>query len=162
VKEAGGERRYGVVPREQMLAMSGLEFLRSIVDGSSPAPPITQTLNYRLVEVREGFAAFEGEPDFSVYNPLGLVHGGYALTLLDSVLGCAVQSTLAKGVGYTTIETKVNFLRPITKDTGRVRVEGRIVHAGRRTGLAEGDLKDAAGRVLAYGTSTCLIFSADG
>ncbi len=152
-------RSYGVLPVEQARTMSGLEFLQSILDGRSPAPPITQTLPYRLVEVREGFAAFEGEPDFSVYNPLGMVHGGYALTLMDSVLGCAVQSKLARGVAYTTLETKVNFIRPITEHTGRVRAEGRIVHVGRRTGIAEGDLKDASGNVLAYGTPTCLILT---
>lgn len=153
---------YGVLPVEQARSMSGLEFLQSILDGRSPAPPITQTLKYRLVEVREGFAAFEGDPDFSVYNPLGAVHGGYAMTLMDSVLGCAVQSMLARGVGYTTLETKVNFIRPITKDTGCVRAEGRVVHVGRRTGVAEGDLKDAKGAVLAYATSTCIILSDNG
>jgi uncharacterized protein (TIGR00369 family) len=156
------ERHFGVLPVEQARAMSGLEFLQSIIDGRSPAPPITQTLNYRLVEARDGFAAFEGEPDFSVYNPLGMVHGGYAMTLMDSVLGCAVMTKLAKGVGYTTLETKVNFLKAITKDTGRVRAEGRIVHVGRRTGVSEGELKDAKGAVLAHGTTTCLILSADG
>lgn len=154
--------RYGVLPVEEARAMTGLEFLIAILEGRAPAPPITKTLNYRLVEAREGFAAFEGEPDFSVYNPLGMVHGGYGMTLLDSVLGCAVMSTLPKGVGYTTLETKVNFVRAITKDTGLVRAEGRVVHVGRRVGLAEGDLKDAAGKVLAHGISTCLILSGDG
>jgi uncharacterized protein (TIGR00369 family) len=156
------ERRFGVAPAETLRSMSGLEFLTAILEGRLPAPPITKTLGYRLAAVGEGFAAFEGEPDFSVYNPLGMVHGGYALTLLDSVLGCAVQSTLPKGVGYTTLETKVNFLRAITKDTGPVRAEGRIVHVGRRTGVSAGEIKGGGGKVLAYGTSTCLILSGDG
>jgi uncharacterized protein (TIGR00369 family) len=157
----GPGRRIGVLPTEQVRAMTGLEFLQSILDGRSPAPPITEALPYWLAEVREGFAAFEGEPDFSVYNPIGTVHGGYALTMLDSALGCAVQSTLPKGVGYTTLETKVNFLKPITKGAGRVRCEGRVVRVGRRTGFAEGDIKDAQGSVLAFGTSTCLIISGE-
>jgi uncharacterized protein (TIGR00369 family) len=159
---SGTGRGYGVAPPETLASMSGLEFLRAILEGRLPAPPITETLGYRLADVGEGFAAFEGEPDFSVYNPLGMVHGGYAMTLLDSVLGCAVQSTLGKGVGYTTLETKVNFLRAITKDTGLVRAEGRVVHVGRRTGVSAGEIKDADGKVLAYGTSTCLILSGDG
>ncbi len=154
-----GERRTGVLPTAEVRAMSGLEFLQAIVDGRAPPPPITERLPCRLVEAREGFAAFEGEPDFSVYNAIGTVHGGYALTLLDSALGCAVMSMLPRGVGYTTLETKANFLKPITKDTGLLRCEGRVVRVGRRTGFAEGDIKDASGAVFAFGTSTCLILS---
>ncbi len=152
---------YGVMPYAQARAMSGREFLQAMIDGRAPRPPITKTLPYHLVEVGDGFAAFEGEPDVSLYNPLGVVHAGFAMTMLDSVLGCAVHSKLPRAAGYTTLETKVNFLRPILADTGRVRAEGRVVHVGRRTGLAEGEIKDSAGKVLAYGSSTCLILPTD-
>jgi uncharacterized protein (TIGR00369 family) len=122
---------------------------------------MAKLLSLRLVEVEAGRAVFEGDPDSSLHNLMGTVHAGFAMTMLDSVLACAVHSTLPRGIGYTTLETKVNLVRPILETTGRVRAEGRIVHAGRRTGVAEGEIKDAAGKVLAFGTSTCLILSGD-
>ena len=137
---------------------SGLEALRSIIDGTAADPPIARLLDFRLVAAEEGFAAFEAEPAEYHYNPIGVVHGGFAMTLLDSALGCAVLSALAAGVMYTTTDTQVRFIRPITADTGTVRCEGRVIHVGRTTGISEGRLTSAAGKVLATGTSACAIF----
>ena len=148
----------GVVPLEQVRRLSGLEFLGGIAAGRLPAPPISAVLGFRLVEVVHGRAVFEGRPQSAFYNPLGSVHGGWALTLLDSCTACAVQSTLAAGQGYTSVETKVNFTRPLTVESGRVRAEGRVIAMGRRIGTADGRLIGADGRVYAHGTSTCLIF----
>jgi uncharacterized protein (TIGR00369 family) len=148
----------GVVPLEQIRTLSGLEFLGAIAAGRLPAPPISAVLGFRLVEVAHGRTVFEGEPRSAFYNPLGSVHGGWAMTLLDSCTACAVQSTLAAGQGYTSVETKVNFTRPLSADSGPLRAEGRVISVGRRIGTAEGRLLGADGRVFAHGTSTCLIF----
>ena len=148
----------GVVPLELIRSLSGLEFLRGIADGSLPAAPISAVLGFRLVEVGHGLAVFEGEPRHEFYNPIGTVHGGWAMTLLDSCTACAVQSTLAAGHGYTSVETKVNFTRPLGLDLGTMRAEGRVISVGRRIGTADGRLLGADGRVYAHGTSTCLIF----
>ena len=148
----------GVVPLEQVRTLSGLEFLGAIAAGRLPAPPISAVLGFRLVEVAHGRAVFEGWPQSAFYNPLGSVHGGWAMTLLDSCAGCAVHSTLAVGQGYTSLETKVNFTRALSAETGTLRAEGRVISIGRRIGTAEGRLLDEGGRVCAHGTSTCLIF----
>jgi uncharacterized protein (TIGR00369 family) len=153
-------RKYGVTPLEEALSTDGLTFLRKMSEGTYPAPPIAQTLGFDLVEVEHGKAVFEGLPAFRHYNPLGVVHGGFAMTLLDSCLGCSVHTTLAKGEGYTTLEVKVNLVRAITKDTGPIRATGRLIHRGRTTATAEGDIRDAAGALLAHGTTTCMIFPA--
>jgi uncharacterized protein (TIGR00369 family) len=147
----------GVPPLEQLKGMSGLEFLGAIVDGRLPAPPITQTLGFTLAEVAPGFALFTMTPAFKHYNPIGVVHGGVAATLLDSCMSCAIQTHLAAGTGYTTLEFKVNLVRPITDKTGPIRAEGRSLHVGRRSGTAEGRLIDAGGALLAHATTTCLI-----
>jgi len=137
---------------------TGLELLKDVFEGKLPPPPITQTLGFIGVSVEEGKAIFEGEPDESVYNPIGVVHGGYAMTLLDSAMGCAVHSTLAAGERYTTLEVKTNFVRPITVDTGTVRCEGVVVHRGGTVATAEGKLfAVASGKLLAHGSTTCLI-----
>jgi uncharacterized protein (TIGR00369 family) len=149
----------GVLPLEQIRALSGLEFLGGIAAGRLPAPPIGAVLGFRLIEVVHGRAVFEGQPRSAFYNPLGSVHGGWALTLLDSCTACAVQSTLAAGQGYTSLETKVNFTRALSADSGPLRAEGQVISVGRRIGTAEGRLLGADGRVYAHGTSTCLIFS---
>lgn len=139
--------------------VSGLEYMRELLAaGALRAPPIAATLDFHLREVDFGLAVFEGLPQEYHYNPIGTVHGGYAATLLDSALGCAVHTTLEPGFGYTTLELKVNFVRPLTKDTGLVRVEGKIISAGKRVATAEARLTDAAGRVCSHGTTTCLIF----
>jgi uncharacterized protein (TIGR00369 family) len=139
-------------------ARSGLEFLRALVDGELPAPPIARTLDLALVEVDEGRAVFAFRPQEFHYNPIGAVHGGLALTLIDSATGCAVQSLLPAGAGYTTLETKANFVRPITVDSGEVRCTAEAVHVGRSTATAQARVEDEQGRLLAHGTSTLLLF----
>jgi uncharacterized protein (TIGR00369 family) len=138
--------------------LSGLQYMRAIAAGEVPPPPIAVTMNFALIEVSEGRAIFEGEPGEEHYNPIGVVHGGYASTLLDSALGCAVHTTLPKGSAYTTQTIEVKFVRPITRDTGRVRVEAEVVHGGRRQAVSEAKLVEAdSGKLLATGTSTCMI-----
>jgi uncharacterized protein (TIGR00369 family) len=138
--------------------MSGLEFVKAVFEGRLPPPPIAVTLDFTGTEAEEGRAVFVGEPGEFLYNPIGVVHGGYAMTILDSAMGCAVHTTLAKGERYTSLETKVNFVRPITADTGPVRCEGLIVHRGGRVATAEGRLiAQNTGKLLAHGSSTCLI-----
>ena len=150
--------RLGVVPADAFRSMDGLTVLRRILTGELPAPPIAGVLPLALVEVGEGRAVFEGRPDERLYNPMGAVHGGFAMTLLDSAMTCAVITALAAGEGCTTVETKVNFVRPLMPSTGPVRAEARLVHVGARVATAEGRLVDAAGRLYAHGTSTCLRF----
>jgi uncharacterized protein (TIGR00369 family) len=141
---------------------AGLVLLRRLIAGEIPQPPIAELLGFRLVQVEPGFAVFEIEPAEYHYNPIGVVHGGVAGTLLDSCMGCAVHSTLPAGVGYTTLEFKVNLVRAVTMNTGLMRAEGRIVHAGARMATAEGKLVDAAGKIYAHGTTTCMIFPMNG
>jgi uncharacterized protein (TIGR00369 family) len=149
-----------VVSPEVLKAHDGLSFLKAIIAGTLPQPPISELLGFHLTEAEQGRAVFEGLPEYRHYNPIGTVHGGFAATLLDSALGCAIFSTLAKGDGWTTLELKFNMVRPITKDTGQVYAEGRIVHRDRTVATSEGDLKDAAGKLYAHATSTCMIFPA--
>jgi len=138
--------------------LSGLDYLKAAFERKLPPPPIAATLDFTAAEVEEGRAVFVGQPAEFHYNPIGVVHGGYAMTLLDSAMGCAVQSTLAAGEGYTSLETSVNFVRPITLETGRVRCEGRILHRGGRIATAEGKLvAEDSGKLLAHGTTTCLV-----
>ncbi|MBI3525425.1 MAG: PaaI family thioesterase [Betaproteobacteria bacterium] len=148
-----------VLPVEAMKECSGLELFQKMLRGELPPPPIALTLDFTLVEAEKGRVVFQGHPARAHYNPIGSVHGGYHATLLDSCVACAVQSTLAAGQGYTTIELKVNYLRALTDDVGPVRAEGKIIHVGRQIGTAEGRLYDAAGRLYAHATTTCLIFS---
>ncbi len=154
------ERKFGVVPADVLLSQSGLDFLKGVIDGRLPAPPIAETLGFTLVAVENGRAIFEGVPEHRHYNPIGVVHGGFAMTLLDSALGCSVHTTLDKGDTYTTLEIKVNLVRPLTKDTGLIRAEGRILHRGRTLATAEGEIKDASGKLYAHATTTCMIFPA--
>ncbi len=149
-----------VVSRETLLAQDGATFLQGIVDGTFPLPPIMQTLGFRLVLVEKGRVQFQGEPQPRHYNPIGSVHGGFAMTMLDSALACAVHSTLSKGETYTSLEIKVNFVRPLSAQTGPVIAEGRVIHRGRSIGTSEGDLKDRAGKIYAHATTTCMIFPA--
>ncbi|WP_369241669.1 PaaI family thioesterase [Streptomyces sp. R21] len=137
---------------------TGLEFLRDIVAGRIPGPPIGATVDFSLDEVEHGRAVFSLVPGEEHYNPIGSVHGGIYATLLDSAAGCAVQSTLPQGTAYTSLDLTVKFLRPITLDTGRVRAVGRVVSSGRRTALAEAQLLDGTDRLLAHATSTCMLF----
>jgi uncharacterized protein (TIGR00369 family) len=138
---------------------SGLDILRTVFDPANPdrTVGIAKTLGFAPLEIEAGRVVFGGRPDESVYNPLGTVHGGYAATLLDSAIGCAVHSVLKAGQGYTTLELKVTYLRAMTKDTGPVRAEGKVVRAGRRAAFAEGRLTDEQGRLYATATSTLLV-----
>jgi uncharacterized protein (TIGR00369 family) len=143
--------------------VTGLEVLRAIAAGELPGAPIAELLGFAPVEAEEGRVVFAATPGPQHYNPIGSVHGGLAATLLDSAMGCAVHSTLPAGVGYTTLELKVNFVRPITSETGRIVCEGTIVHRGGRVATAEGRVfAEADGSLLAHGTTTCLIFSPNG
>ena len=153
-------KNYGVVTPESLTSLSGLEFLKGIVNGAQPQPPISELLGFHLVEVEEGRAVFEGLPEFRHYNPISTVHGGFAATLLNSALGCAIFSTLAKGDAWTTLELKLNYVRPMSKDTGPVRAEGRIIHRGRTVATSQGELKDRAGKLYAHASTTCMIFPA--
>jgi len=140
---------------------TGLELLREISLGQLPPPPIAVLMGFSGTVFEEGRAIFEGEPAEYLYNPIGVVHGGYAMTLLDSAMGCAVQSTLGVGERYTTLEVKTNFVRPITLDTGRVRAEGFVLHRGSTIATAEGKLTAIeSGKLLAHGSTTCLIIPA--
>jgi uncharacterized protein (TIGR00369 family) len=141
--------------------MSGRQLLQAIIDGRLPQAPISQTLSFWLVAVGDGFAAFEGEPGEALLNPMGTVHGGWALTLIDSVAACAAHSLLPAATSYTTVETKGNFARPITRAAGRVRAEGRVTSQGRQIICAEAKVLAQDGRVLAHGTSTILVLPAD-
>ena len=149
---------HGVTPLEQVKHLSGLEFMRGILEGRFPPAPIAAALKFELVEVEHGRAVFEGVPEFAFYNPISSVHGGYAATLLDSCMGCAVHASLPAGQAYTTLEFKINFVRAMTDQTGRVRAEGRVIHPGNRAATAEGNLYDARGKLLAHATTTCLVF----
>lgn len=142
---------------KELMSLPGIEALRLLIAGKFAAPTIGATMGFTLVEVDKGFAAFEGEPSDRVLNPMGAVHGGWALTLIDSCCGCAGHTLLPPGVGYGTVETKVNFVRPITPSTGRLRAEGRVLAHGRTLITAEGKLLDMKGKLYAHGTSTCMI-----
>ena len=137
--------------------LSGIEYVRQIFAGELPPPPIADLMGFTGVEFEHGRAVFEMTPGPQHYNPIGTVHGGVALTLLDSAMGCAVHTTLAAGIAYTTLEVKANLVRPITAETGLIRCEGTVVHGGSRVATAEGRLVDGTGKLLAHGTTTCLI-----
>ncbi|HLS87380.1 MAG TPA: PaaI family thioesterase [Burkholderiales bacterium] len=138
-------------------SLSGLEFLQALVAGRLPPPPIAELLGFRLAEVASGHAVFECTPGEQHYNPIGVVHGGLAMTLLDSAMGCAVQSRLPAGVGYTTLEAKTNLVRAITAGTGPLRAIGRVLHGGSRIATAEGRLEDRDGKLYAHATTTCIV-----
>jgi uncharacterized protein (TIGR00369 family) len=148
---------YGETTPDSRAGLTGLELLRTMMAGGLPGPTIGRTLNFTLTEVEEGRCLFHGEPTNDFLNPLGIVHGGWALTLIDSACGCATHTVLPAGVGYTSLETKVNFTRAITPKTGRVSAEGRVISRGRQIITAEATVKDAGGRLLAHGTSTLLV-----
>ncbi len=149
----------GVASREQVMGLSGIEFFKSVSAGDLPSVYIGRLLGFLPIEFSVGRAVFQGTPAREHYNPLGSIHGGYAATLLDSCLGCAVHSTLPAGRGYTTLELKINYIRGMSDKTGPVRAEGQVVHVGSQVGLAEGRLIDSAGKLIAFGTTTCLIFA---
>jgi uncharacterized protein (TIGR00369 family) len=149
---------YGVVPLDQARTMDGLALMTGVMNGTFPAPPIARVLGFRVSEVEAGRVVFTYEPVFDHYNPLGSVHGGVAATLLDSVMGCCIHTTLKAGTAYTTVEIKVNYVRAMTDKTGPVRAEGKVINVGSRIATSEGRLVDGAGKLLAHGTTTCLVF----
>jgi uncharacterized protein (TIGR00369 family) len=151
------EKHFGMVDADRQRAMSGLEFVQGLVSGTLSLNTMAKTLGYDIVEVSKGNVARVAEPHAGHLNPAGGVHGGLAATLLDSCMGLAVQSMLDKGSAQTTLEFKISFVRPITTQTGPIRAEGKVISCGRRVGTAEGTLTDREGRVLAHGTTTCLI-----
>lgn len=151
------EWRYGVATREEIAGMTGREVLQAIIDGRLPQAPISEIMSFRLAEIGGGTAVFEGTAGEHLLNPAGTVHGGWALTLIDSATGCAAYSLLPADVSYTTVETKGNFSRPIFADSGLIRCEARAVSAGRRIISCEAHVTDADGRILAHGTSTLLV-----
>ena len=152
--------KYGLVPPGEIMARGGLSFLTAMIKGEVPQPPICEVLGFHLAEVSEGYACFEGLPEQRHYNPIGTVHGGFAATLLDSALGCAIFTTLQQGEAWTTLELKLNMVRPIDEATGPVRAEGRIIHRGRTIATSDGTLKDRSGKLYAHATTTCMIFPA--
>jgi uncharacterized protein (TIGR00369 family) len=151
-------KSYGTVSADRQKAMSGLEFVQGLVDGSLPLNTIAKTMGYDITEAESGRVVITAEPNDTHLNPAGGVHGGFSATLLDSCMGLAIQSTLEKSLGSTTLEFKISLVRPITPETGPIRAEGVVLSSGRRIGSAEGRITDGAGRLLAHGTTTCLIF----
>jgi uncharacterized protein (TIGR00369 family) len=138
-------------------ALAGIDYMKEMIAGRIAPPPIMRLMGFRLAQVGEGLAVFECEPGEQHYNPIGVVHGGLAMTLLDSAMGCCVHTRLPAGTGYTTLEAKVNLVRAITAKTGTIRATGKVIHFGGKTATAEGRLEDAAGKLLAHGTTTCII-----
>jgi uncharacterized protein (TIGR00369 family) len=151
-------KTYGTVSAEQRQQMSGLEFVRSLANGTLPLNTIARTLGYDVTEASDGRVVVTVEPNETHLNPSGTVHGGLAATLLDSAMGLAIWSTLEKGVSQTTLEFKISLVRPILPAMGVIRAEGTVLNRGRRIGTAEGRITDDKGRLLAHGTTTCLIF----
>jgi uncharacterized protein (TIGR00369 family) len=146
--------------RDELAARSGLELMQLMAAGELPPPPIAQTLGFRLVEAERGHALFECEPAEYHYNPIGIVHAGLAMTLMDSAMGLAFVTTLDEPRGWTTLEVKANFTRALTADTGTVRCTGSVIHPGRRVATTEARIEDSQGRLCAHGTSTILVLDA--
>jgi len=156
--ETSSAKRYGIASVDEQRAMGGLEYVQGLVSGSLPLNTMARTLGYDIVEASVGRVVVTALPNADHLNPAGTVHGGLAATLLDSCMGLAVWSAIDKGFGSTTLEFKISFVRPITPDAGQIKAEGSVLTLGRRIGTAEGRLSDKTGRLLAHGTTTCLIF----
>jgi uncharacterized protein (TIGR00369 family) len=152
----------GIAPRGKVFAMTGMEVFEAIFAGELPPAPIGDSLDFIPVHMEPGLAIFQGKPQLRHYNPLGTVHGGWFCTLLDSAVGCAVHATLPAGKGYTTLELKVNMLRPLTDAVPLVRAEGKVIHAGRQVATAEGRIVGPDGKLYAHATTTCMIFDHTG
>jgi uncharacterized protein (TIGR00369 family) len=148
----------GLLPRAILRQKAGLQVLEDVRDGHLPRPPMGAVIPMRITEVEFGRVVLMSEASEQFYNGMGIVHGGYQLTLLDSCMGLAIYSTLGTGLGQTSIETKVNFVRPLTTAAGPLRAIGTAVHTGSRTGTAEGKLVDAEGKLYAHGTTSCFLF----
>lgn len=146
------------IPPEALRTASGLDLMRGMLDGSHPRAPIGDLMDMSAGACGEGWFEFVALPGAKHYNPIGTVHGGFAATLLDSCMGCAVHTSLAAGIGYTTIDLNITYLKAITVQTGEVRARGEVIASGRRVATARGTLVDSEGRLLATGTTTCLVF----
>lgn len=157
--EAAGARA-GIPRPDQIAGKTGLEIMQALLRGELPYPPINETLDFYLIEVGDGHAVFQGEPKFKHYNPLGTVHGGWYATLLDSALGCAVQTKLPAGTGYTTAELGLNIVRAASDKTGPLRAIGTVIHSGRQMATAEARIVGPDGKLYAHATTTCFIFDA--
>jgi len=151
-------KTYGTVSADRQKDMSGLQFVQGLVDGTLPLNTMAETLGYDVIEAVNGRVVVMAVPNDRHLNPSGTVHGGVAATLLDTCMGLAIRSALEKGISQTTLEFKISLLRPITPQTGPIKAEGVVLSCGRRVGTAEGRLTDDKGRLLAHGTTTCLIF----
>ncbi|AEU34489.1 PaaI family thioesterase [Granulicella mallensis] len=162
--EGGGEaslkesRQIGVVSRDVLLAEDGMSFVTGMQNGRHPSAPYSDTTGIELVEVEEGRVVFIGRPGARYLNPVGTIHGGWAATILDAAMAYCVHSTLKAGENYTTLEMKINYIRPVLPSLGRVRCEGKVIHRGSRTATSEGRLFDERGKLLAHGSETCMIF----
>jgi uncharacterized protein (TIGR00369 family) len=150
---------FGVASREVLREHSGHDFLNGINTGGTPPPPIAQLMGFVMISAKDGVAIFQGTPGFQHYNPSGMVHGGYAATLLDTAVGCAIHSTLPAGKGFTTLELKVNYIRGMSDQTGPVRAEGKVITVGGQVAVAEGRIVDVNGKLYAHATTTCLVFA---
>ena len=148
---------FGIARPEQVMALTGLQQLQNLIAGELPAPPMARTMRQWISELDEGMAEFRGEPSEAYLNPMGLVHGGWTMSLLDSALGCSVQTVLAPGETYSSLGTEVKFVRPIFSTTGQVRAAAHVVTRGRRTVTATAQVDDQQGRILATGTTTCFV-----
>lgn len=151
-------RGRGVATREQLAGLTGLEQMQRMIAGELPAPPISETLEFALVQVEFGRAVFQGKPSAKVLNPMGTVHGGWYASILDSAVGCAVNTAMPAGRGYTTLELKLNIVRSISLDVPLVRAEGYTVHVGKQVATAEGRLVGHDGKLYAHASTTCLVF----
>jgi uncharacterized protein (TIGR00369 family) len=155
---SGTNKTYGTAGAAEQKQMSGLAFVQGLADGTLPLNTIARTLGYDVTEAANGRVVVTADPDDTLLNPAGTVHGGFTATLLDSCMGLAIQSTLEPGIGQTTLEFKISLVRPITPQTGIIKAEGTVLSRGRRVGTAEGRVTDREGRLMAHGTTTCLIF----
>ena len=147
----------GLVEPREAIAVSGLEFLRRLQSGQFPSPPFAGEMDIYPITIESGFIVFQAIPSLRYYNPLGIVHGGYLATLLDTALGCAVHSVLAAGEAFSTIEMSIRFIRPVTEATGHIRADGRLVNRSRNIAVAEGRILSEDGKVIAHGAETCQI-----
>ena len=152
------DSRFGLIPHDVWREKGSLEIFQKMIAGEFPQPPIAETLDFRLEKIESGRAEFGGTSKPGFYNPLGTTHGGYIATLLDSAMGCAIQSTLSSGKGSTSLEFKVNFVRPVFDKTGRLKAVGEIINAGKQIVTAEAKLIDAGGKLYAHATTTCFVF----
>ena len=149
---------FGCIPPDVLLSNSGLDLCHRMLAGELPAPTMGRALNFRMAEAEEGRVVFRGAPLEDHYNPSGVIHGGWAGAILDSALGCCVWTQVPVGLAYTTVEFKVNLLRPLTSDSGEVTCEANVVHMGRTIATSEATLKNGDGKLIAHGTETCAIF----